>query len=250
MGFNIVNFVEGYALGSGGNLKPLKVIKNGIYYPADYDCNGFNQVNVAIPNKTTLIDMLPTWGEIIVDDGWSVRIKKSDEIEEDTDDYSFSMNDSESPYLYMYQKNWTIYFCVYKEEQLLFGATQKTHTSRQWSWAMWNSVKPWLNVYAGHKYKRMTSISAEKTSSYNGLSGINVLFNFDYEWFSYVYNADGDIEQEVHDLHQDNTGKTIASSVGYYFFTKDDYLKRADDLLAYGQAVNNSKGFKYKIYDV
>ena len=85
MGFNVVNFVDGYALGSEevGNLKPLQVTENGIYYPADYKCSGFNQVEVKVLNQNIQLDMLPTLGEVIIDKDYTIKIKLSDEIEED-----------------------------------------------------------------------------------------------------------------------------------------------------------------------
>ena len=133
-------FSEGYILGrnKAGNLKPLQVTENGIYYPADYKCGGFNKVEVNVSIQNNLIDKLPTWGEVIINEEYSIKIKHSDEIEDDNS-YTIANYYSNIPYLYMLSKYWTYYFCVYKNNQLVFGNKVKTHSSRQWSWSMWNS---------------------------------------------------------------------------------------------------------------
>lgn len=225
MVFNTVNFVEGYVLGEN---------------------NGRNEESDIVK-----IDRLPTWGEVILDNGWSIKIKKSDEIAT-TDRFTFSTHESTSPYLHTYERTWTIYFCVYHGGQLLFGNTIQTHTSQQWSWSMWNSDTPWLNVYCGHNYNKILSISAEKiSSSCEGLTGINVNFTFGIEWFFYRYDINGniDINGETHDSYKDDTGRYLTPG-GFDFYVKDDYQKRAEDIMAFGLAVTNSKKFEYKIYDV
>ena len=222
MAFNTVNFVEGYVLGEN---------------------NGRNEETDIVK-----INRLPTWGEVILDNGWSVKIKKSDEIA-NTDEFIFSTYESTSPYLHMYQRTWTIYFCVYQGEQFLFGNTIKTHTSQQWSWSMWNSGTPWLNVYCGHNHNKILSISAEKTSINGGLMGINVNFTFEVEWFSYRYDINGNIEVEEHNVSKGSTGNALQQR-SFDFYAKDGYQKRAEDIMAYGLAVTKSKKFEYKIYDV
>ena len=102
MAFNTVNFVEGYVLGEN---------------------NGRNEESDIVK-----IDRIPTWAEVILDNGWSVKIKKSDEIA-NTDEFNFSTYETTSPYLKTYWRTWTIYFCVYQGGQFLFGKTIKTHTS-------------------------------------------------------------------------------------------------------------------------
>lgn len=193
------------------------------------------------------IDSLPTWGEVILGNGWSIKIKKSDEIA-NTDEFNFATYDSTSPYLQAYQRTWTIYFCVYQGEQFLFGNTAKTHTSQQWSWSMWESDTPWLNVYCGHNHNKILSISAEKIPGYAGLMGINVNFTFDVEWFSYRYDINGNIEVEEHNVSKDSTGKALQQR-SFDFYAKDGYQQRAEDIMAFGLAVTNSEGFEYMIYD-
>ena len=222
MAFNTVNFVEGYVLGED---------------------NGRNEESDIVK-----IDRLPTWGEVILDNGWSIKIKKSDEIA-NTDEFNFSTHDSTSPYLQAYHRTWTIYFCVYQGEQFLFGNTTTSYTSQQWSWSVWESDTPWLNVYCGHNITKILSISAEKIPGDAGLTGINVNFTYSREWFSYRYDINGNIEAEEHSAYKDSTGKALQQR-NFDFYAKDDYHKRAEDIIAYGLAVTNSKKFEYKIYDV
>ena len=221
MAFNTVNFVEGYVLGEN---------------------NGRNE-----ESDIAKIDRLPTWGEVILDNGWSIKIKKSDEIA-NTDEFNFATYDSTSPYLQAYHRTWTIYFCVYQGEQFLFGNTAKTYTSQQWSWSMWESDTPWLNVYCGHGLGKVSKISAVKTSTDNDLTGINISLTFGINWFSYRYNIDGKIEYEEHNSYENNTGKALQQR-SFDFYAKDGYQQRAEDIMAFGLAVTNSEGFEYMIYD-
>ena len=247
---------EGYILGrkKGGNLRPLKVTENGIYYPVDYGCNGFNQVDVNILNKATQIDNLPTWGEIIIDDDWSIKIKKSDEIEHN-ESYEFSKDDSSSPYLSRYIKYWRTYFCVCYKGQILFGSTAASYTSQYWEWSMYDSDKPWIYAYGGFKFHNITNISANKSYPQYGLSGLYIDIKYEVEEFGHQYDTkDDEVGRESHyDYFEGNTSITIGKGAGeqkFDFYSKDDYQKIAEDIIAYGQAVANSKEFEYKVYDV
>lgn len=221
MAFNTVNFVEGYVLGEN---------------------NGRNE-----ESDIAKIDILPTWGEVIFDDGWSIKIKKSDEIA-NTDRFDFSTYYSDSPYLSRYSRTWTIYFCVYHSGQLLFGNTETSNTSQQWSWSMWESDSAWLNVYDGHGLGKLFTMSAEKTSDYNGLTGINIFLTFEIKRFFYRYDINGNIDTEEHKSYEGNTGNALQRN--FAFYTKNDYQQRAEDIINYGLTVTNSKKFEYKIYDV
>lgn len=255
---NVISFVEGYALGAedAGNLKPLEVTKNGIYYPSDFNCMGFNQVDVHISDDATLIDNLPTLGEVIVDDVYSIKIKRSDEISyHSNNDFAFdaatnSFGDKIT-YLQRYWKTWTYYFCVYKSGKFVFCNAQNTHTSRQWSWSMWNSDVPWLNVYNGHTETELTSLNAQKSyDSRTNLSCVVIDIYYRFETFFIRYNIDGEIEESTTSKSVDIASKIVINSYSDVYFVESDYKKQANEIIQFGQAVTDSKILECKIYKV
>ena len=225
MGFNVVDFVKGYVIGLSDNTSDEK-------------------------SDITKIDELPTIGEIIIGDGWSIKIKISDDIDLANSQYfyhTYDTTDGSQPYMSAFEKRWTVYFCVYKSNQCVFGNAQRKTRSKYWSFSV-DGSDIWNSSYSEYNLN-ITNIKAEKTSEEFGLTGVNIIVYFEYETSYYTYDKQGNILGERHTTGDKESASSAIIVRMSDFYCSGDYQQNSDNIISFGLAVTNCDSFEIKIYD-
>lgn len=203
--------------GKSSILKPLQVTKNGLYLPKDYECDGFSEVNVNIPNDlmsridSARIDYGISFANgyylyFSIDDIEAVmpsrRMAVSSERDSQNNPISFISLDAVYPVLYIK---------AYYQGQLLYARAYNNPTGIIGEQKMW-SYDPSVGVYLStHSTTILQNREFSVSMSYRS-DLPRLQFSITYEVTYYYYNTDG----ECYNI--DNPSKSVFTGNSSFYF--------------------------------
>lgn len=204
----------------------------------------------SVVTETKKIDDLPVWCEVIINDSWSVKFKRSDSgkiIIDDTVSFSYT---GDTVYVSGQNKFYSMHTCVYKGGQLIFGFTDRLRQSDRLGWG-YSDGKTYQNAVTQFPFTKINKITAQKSGTMSSLTGLAIDLNLNYDEIGQTYNPDGSINNQWHskDLTAGFSKSISSYSMDYDFYADANLQRRAENHIALGQAITNSKAFEYKIYE-
>ena len=211
---------------------------------------GLEEGGSSVVTETKKIDDLPVWCEVIIDDSWSVKFKRSDSgkiIIDDTVSFSYTGN---TVYVSGQNKFYSMHTCVYKGGQLMFGFTDRLRQSDLLGWS-YRDGKTFQNAITRFPFTKINKITAQKSGTMSSLTGLAIDLNLNYDEIGQTYNPDGSINNQWHtkDLTVGFSKSISSYFMDYDFYADADLQRRAENHIALGQAITNSTAFEYKIYE-